>query len=243
MGSNFLLRLLKRKSSLKPRIDNHSLYTSIQMSKVLVEGILTVHEPWRRNQKKPKSVFLSLYTNDSSPFIAWYAEKQRKKARGYFNVRGAKIAPIGEYSFQIIFENSSQIYKFHCECWDDRETWLYTLREQSRKEISVQLFRSNSTEEDKNEPCVNNDRRQGDRPSWKSHRRVVSTGSPLPNFEQNQVVNLQRSRSQPHIQKRRIVRRRPTLSEQKQTGHCKVGNKVSCHQSFIRSPQVKVSRG
>ncbi|XP_022110690.1 uncharacterized protein LOC110990148 isoform X1 [Acanthaster planci] len=142
MTSNFLMRLLKRGSGPpRPQVDMHALFTSSQMSTMILQGQLSVHEPWRRNKKKPKIIYACLYTNDSSPFIVWYTDKAHKKPRGFFNIRGGKIAPVGEFSFQIAFKDqTSQIYKFNTSTWERREEWLHLLRKESRKEVQMPLI-------------------------------------------------------------------------------------------------------
>lgn len=242
MASNFLAKLLgKRTSSQRPQIDTHALYTSSQMSRIMVQGQLSVHEPWRKNKKKPKIVFACLYTNDSSPFIAWYTDKARKKPRGFFNLRGGKIAPVGEYSFQIAFSgsNNNSIYKFNTECWEQREHWLYSLREESRKEVQMPTLNTvnDSIRQSKDDLAVMNNKQQSNRPAWKSHRRTLSAGSPSsPNLSNPSrcQVQLQRSRSQPHIQKGKLVKKRPTLLEKQRT----VGQTFQRDDWFVRSPEV-----
>ena len=243
MASNFLTRLLKRTgSSQRPHIDTHALYTSSQMSHIIVQGQLSVHEPWRKNKKKPKCVYACLYTNDSSPFVAWYTDRAKKKPRGFFNLRGGKIAPVGEYSFQIAFNgtNNNNVYKFNTECWEKREEWLYALREESRKEVQMpQMPAMNSVSEvirQKQRRLAVTNSKHSNRPAWKSHRRTLSAGSPSPNLARCQV-QLQRSRSQPHLQKGKLVKKRPTLLEkQRQVGQ--VGQTIQRDNWFYRAPEV-----
>ncbi|XP_038060250.1 uncharacterized protein LOC119731235 [Patiria miniata] len=242
MTSNFLTRLLKRGSGPpRPQVDMHALFTSAQMSTMILQGQLSVHEPWRRHKKKPKIVYVCLYTNDSSPFIVWYTDKAHKKPRGFFNVRGGKIAPVGEFSFQIAFKDkTSQIYKFNTSSWERREEWLHLLRKESRKEVQMPLIETICNQDYR----VSQDdlaitmtaeqraRQQQLRPEWKGHRRTVSAGSPSP---QRCVVQLQRSRSQPHIQKGRLIKRRPTVLEKHSPT---LGQAVQNERRFIRTPEV-----
>ena len=242
------MRLLKRGSGPpRPQVDLHALFTSAQMSTMILHGQLSVHEPWRRHKKKPKIVYACLYTNDSTPFIVWYLDKVHKKPRGFFNVRGGKIAPVGEFSFQIAFkESSSQIYKFNTSSWEKREEWLHLLRNESRKEIQMPLIETISksdyhasqddlavrTGDQKGRQQQQQQQQQQLQPEWKGHRRTVSAGSPSP---QRSTVQLQRSRSQPHIQKGRLIKRRPTVLDK--TGP-NLGQTVKNEKWFVRAPEV-----
>ncbi|XP_022110695.1 uncharacterized protein LOC110990148 isoform X2 [Acanthaster planci] len=231
MTSNFLMRLLKRGSGPpRPQVDMHALFTSSQMSTMILQGQLSVHEPWRRNKKKPKIIYACLYTNDSSPFIVWYTDKAHKKPRGFFNIRGGKIAPVGEFSFQIAFKDqTSQIYKFNTSTWERREEWLHLLRKESRKEVQMPLIETIC----KQDYHVSQDDLAITHPAqWKGHRRTVSAGSPSP---QRCTVQLQRSRSQPHIQKGRLIKRRPTVLEKHSPT---LGQTVQSERRFIRAPEV-----
>lgn len=241
MASDFLRRLLKRgseASSQRPKVDVHALYTNCKMSRVLMQGQLSVHEPWRKHKKKPKSVHMALYTNDSSPFLVWFADRANKKARGFCNIQGGKIVPIGEYSFQIVFSGkTNQIYKFNTECWDTREEWLYALRDESRRETAMPEL-SNVTPslmQSKDDIAITH-QSQHQRPPWKGHRRTLSAGSPSPQLDRCQV-SLQRSRSQPHIQKGKLIKKRATVlnsSKPKST----VGQSIQGQKFFVRSPEV-----
>ncbi len=241
------MRLLKRGSGPpRPQVDMHALFTSAQMSTMILQGQLSVHEPWRRHKQKPKIVYACLYTNDSSPFIVWYTDKVHKKPRGFFNVRGGEIAPVGEYSFQIAFKDkTSQIYKFNTSSWEKREEWLHLLRDESRKEVQMPSIEtmsksdydaSQAGQDDLAVNTVDQKMRQQQQqqlhPQWKGHRRTVSAGSPSP---QRSTVQLQRSRSQPHIQKGKLIKRRPTVLEK--TGP-NIGQTVKNEKWFVRAPEV-----
>ena len=249
MASDFLRRLLKRgaDNSQRPKFDLHSLFTCSQMSQIKIQGQLSVHEPWRRHKKKPKCVYVCLYTNDSSPFIAWYADKGRKKPRGFFNIQGGRIAPIGEFSFQIAFEEktSTQVYKFNTECWEKREEWLYSLREESRKEVpTIQNFGvTDPLTQSQDDLNIGKVSCTASRPAWKRHRRTLSAGSSVqhstPQLVEQCQVHLQRSRSQPHIQKGKMVRKRPSVLE-KQPQHA-LQQTMKARESYIRSPEVSRS--
>lgn len=250
MASEFLRRLLKRNADngQRPKFDLHTLFTCSQMSQIRLDGQLSVHEPWRRHKKKPKCVYVRLYTNDSSPFIAWFSDKNGKKPRGFFNLQAGRIAPIGEFSFQVAFEDksSTQVYKFNTESWETREDWLRCLREESRKEApTVQnLHLNDNLTESKDDLHLGKSSSScSSRPDWKRHRRTLSAGSsvvqsPTPQLERCQV-QLQRSRSQPHLQKVKLVRKRASvLEKQKPSG---VGQRVKASNGYVRSPEVSRS--
>ncbi|XP_077999327.1 uncharacterized protein LOC144452161 [Glandiceps talaboti] len=238
---SFLSRLLKGRraeSVHRPKVDQHSTYTNCQMSRVIMEGKLSVHEPWRKHRKKPKSVIAYLYTNDSSPFIVWYAEKARKQARGCIDTNSCEITPLDEYSFQITTKaNGGGVYKFHADRWENREEWLYNIREQFRKKPVLPEFQKNLNGSPGCSETPKSVTNSHSRARRYGHRRTLSAETPSPKLDECSVL-LQRSRSQPHLQnKARLLKRRPQLAEVKPPVTTTTVQRISVD-TFVRSPEI-----
>ncbi|XP_006820171.1 uncharacterized protein LOC102805515 [Saccoglossus kowalevskii] len=233
---SFLSRLLKGRHESKPKVDQHGIYTSCQMSTVVMEGKLSIHEPWRKHRKKPKSVVAYLYTNDSSPFLVWYANKAKKQARGCIHTDCCQIDPMDEYSFNIITKNNQElVYKFHADCWEIREEWLYQIRDQSRKKPVMPQFHTNLENCSDSPPQPPPPERHHSRRHRYGHRRTLSADAPSPKLAECSVL-LQRSRSQPHLQnKARMAKRRPQLAHNTPTTSVQRTMQVN---AFIRSPEL-----
>ncbi|XP_078577280.1 uncharacterized protein LOC144862566 [Branchiostoma floridae x Branchiostoma japonicum] len=118
----------------RPTIDQHGLFTSIQMSKKLLSDKLAVKEPWRHN-KKPHQCKVCLYTNDSSPFLVCYnSSGHRPRAR--IELYGTKVVTCGENSFKLCNEEGSEVYFFQTDGRSKRDEWVRSLKEQCERELS-----------------------------------------------------------------------------------------------------------
>eukprot|EP00058_Branchiostoma_floridae_P001608 XP_002587096.1 hypothetical protein BRAFLDRAFT_102612 [Branchiostoma floridae] len=118
----------------RPTIDQHGLFTSIQMSKKLLSEKLAVKEPWRLN-KKPHQCKVCLYTNDSSPFLVCYnSSGHRPRAR--IELYGTKVVTCGDNSFKLCNEEGSEVYFFQTDGRSKRDEWVRSLKEQCERELS-----------------------------------------------------------------------------------------------------------
>ncbi|KAI8521617.1 hypothetical protein Bbelb_013710 [Branchiostoma belcheri] len=118
----------------RPAIDQHGLFTSIQMSNKLLSEKLAVKEPWRQN-KKPHQCRVCLYTNDSSPFVVCY-DSSGHKPRARIELFGTKVVTCGENSFKLCNEEGSDVYFFETDGRLKRDEWVKALREQCERELS-----------------------------------------------------------------------------------------------------------
>ncbi|CAK8683698.1 unnamed protein product [Clavelina lepadiformis] len=142
-----------------PKIDEHGLFTSIQVSVPVLEGDLQVYEPWRRKRNRPKECRVTLYVNETSPFLVWCKlEKSRNlqtgssgsageplssptanKPRCVISVSRAKLAKTTGGSFELTDFASNLTFRFISRTIREAETWVEKLAEESLREANLDM--------------------------------------------------------------------------------------------------------
>nr|CAB3260436.1 uncharacterized protein LOC100175398 [Phallusia mammillata] len=145
-----------------PKIDQHSLFTSIQVSAAVLQGDLQVYEPWKRKRSKPKECHVTLYVNETSPFLVWHKiEKGNKqvnavvanivpddnpaspnatpKPRCVLPVSRAKLRKTTGGSFELTDFASSLTFRFVASTIKEAESWVKKLSSESLREAKLDM--------------------------------------------------------------------------------------------------------
>uniref|UniRef100_H2Z5V6 PH domain-containing protein n=1 Tax=Ciona savignyi TaxID=51511 RepID=H2Z5V6_CIOSA len=142
-----------------PKIDQHSLFTSIQVSVPILEGKLQVYEPWRRKRNRPKECHVTLYANETSPFVVWSKVDKVKppgsgaasssgsesptstfsKIRCVLSVSRAKMCKTTGGSFEVTDFASSLTFRFIADSVREANRWVEKLAEESLREANLDM--------------------------------------------------------------------------------------------------------
>nr|XP_002128770.1 uncharacterized protein LOC100175398 [Ciona intestinalis] len=150
--------IFKSGATKPPKIDQHSLFTSIQVSVPILEGKLQVYEPWRRKRNRPKECHVTLYANETSPFLVWSKVDKVKqsststspsggdsptstfsKVRCVLSVSRAKMCKTTGGSFELTDFASSLTFRFIADTIREANRWVEKLAEESLREANLDM--------------------------------------------------------------------------------------------------------
>lgn len=144
----------------QPKVDQHSLFTSIQVSRPVLEGDFQIKEPWTSSRFKMTKCHVKFYVNETSPFLVWY-KRQRwpsclaktlsivpeviisarfpGKARCVLPITRVKIYRKTDNLFEISDSSSSHTYLFTTNSAREADAWVEKLEYESNRVTSLDL--------------------------------------------------------------------------------------------------------
>ncbi|XP_039272662.1 uncharacterized protein LOC120346934 [Styela clava] len=152
-----------RSGSGRPKVDQHSLFTSIQVSVPVLQCNLQIYEPWKKKRVKPKLCQVTLYTNDTSPFLVWNkiinptpGKSPRSptanlqggtnpdvptcgKPRCVLPVSRAKVTKTTGGCFEVVDFATSAMFRFVAPTIYESEMWVKHLKTESQREANLDM--------------------------------------------------------------------------------------------------------
>jgi len=143
-----------------PKVDQHSLFTSIQVSRPVLEGDFQINESWAASRFKMKKCHVKFYVNETSPFLVWY-KRQRwpsclaktlsivpegiisarfpGKARCVLPINRVKIYRKTDSLFEINDSSSAHTYLFTTNSPKEADAWVEKIEYESNRVASLDL--------------------------------------------------------------------------------------------------------
>lgn len=152
-----------RSGTSRPKVDQHSLFTSIQVSVPVLQGTLQIYEPWKKKRVKARACHVTLYANDTSPFLVWSktpnptsgkspvsptshsvtgpanAEAVGNKPRCVLPVSRAKVTKTTGGCFEVVDFATSSLFRFVAPTIRESEMWVERLKTESQREANLDM--------------------------------------------------------------------------------------------------------
>lgn len=142
-----------RKSSAADEMLRQSVFSSIHLSSRLKSDVVQLSTPLcsncgvnkATNKKKPRSYYLSIYTNDSEPFVVWFKKREEPKGilwlRNYIVRRTSNADELELVSRGCPFKCA---YKIKLSSSNNTSEWYQLLRDESRRQPTIDDMSSES---------------------------------------------------------------------------------------------------